>query len=227
MRRGVFFLMIATLLPGASLETTVQQLGALEAEQRRDAQQQLLSMAADKPRQTMVILAEAYAEAEELEIQARLESLLTDLAREWMFYHPPGFMGVNFRMIYVADDDKAVEVMQVIPGGAAEEAGVRANDRILEINGIDLGDMLDQEEFAEHIAAIRPGVHVELLVQRNDKQFRLHFPIGLRTLDLIDVAESSRKEEQKIRDWLSSLRGGGGQNPEEPLGHFQVLDSGK
>lgn len=206
------------------LDTTIQRLGDPDAAVRAQAQEILKSEADQRPRFMIQRLARAYARTEDLEIEARLESLLSELAREWMFYHPTGFLGVNFQLIHLGDDDLAVEIMQVIPKGAAERAGLKAQDRILEINGIDIGDMEGQEAFADHISAIRPGAPVELVIQRGEETFALIFPLGMRAVEHLDVARASREEERKLSAWLADLRGSSASDPHRPLGHFRVTD---
>lgn len=222
MRCLMLLLMLLGPLWSGEVEALVRQLGAESASSRVEAQQALAAAAREKPRHMLIRLAEAYADTQDLEVQARLEVLLSDLAREWMFYHPPGFLGVNFRMIYAEDGNKTVEILQLISGGAAEQAGLRSNDRLLEIDGRKIADMQDQEEFADAISRFRPKERVLFVVQRREEQFAITIPLGMRDAEFIDMGSSSREEEQKIRDWLDGLRPEPRSNPREPIGHFRV-----
>lgn len=218
-----------TLLALLSLRTfagevdeLVQKLGSESAASRRAAQETLSAWMETKPRERLVLLAERYSTVEDLEIKVRLEELLADSAREWMFYFPPGFMGINFRLVYLRDDDKAIEILQVLPGGAAERAGLRDGDNILEMNGVDIGEIESQEDFVGAISELRPGELIDLVVQQGDERVAFQFPLGVRAVEHLDIRRFSREEEEKIRKWLRSLRPGPARNPKEPLGHFEA-----
>lgn len=209
-------------LMASEIGVLIEDLGAEKLEVRLKAQESLVRLAEATPRQIIIELARAYGETNDLEVEARLEAVLSRLAREWMFYHPPGFMGINFRMVSLENQGSVIEVLQVIPGGAAEDAGIRANDRILSFNGTEINDMPDQEAFADTIAALQPGSLVELVVLRNGRSAQLRLALGVRDVEYINIPEASRAEEEKIRSWLISLRKDSGKNPEEPMGHFKA-----
>ena len=221
-RFWIWGLLFCTATAQADLASLIPDLGGGEVEVRNRAQRLLEEHGSQRPRETILLLAEQYRTATDLEIQSRLEVILTDLAREWMFYVPPGFLGINFQMIHLGDDDMAVEVLQVLPEGAAEAAGFRAGDLILEIGGVDMGELQDQETFVTHISRLRPGSFVDVVIQRGDKTFSTPLVVGLRSMEQMDVQAFAREEERKLAAWLSDLRGEAPQDPRRPVGHFQV-----
>jgi len=60
-------------------------------------------------------------------------------------------------------------VLDVIAGGAASDAGLRAGDRILEVNGKDT-TLLSLPEVREHFKTSEPGTKVLLRFVREGKQ---------------------------------------------------------
>jgi predicted metalloprotease with PDZ domain len=205
----------------AEVETWVQQLGADELEVRNAAQVRLAEQGVQTPRRMMMKLAQAYQEAEDLEIQTRLEVLLTDLAREWMFYVPLGFLGINFEMVDLEEGEKGILILQVLSGGAAEDAGLINGDIILKIENMDIGDFEDQQGFVEFVSELRPGFEAELHLRREGADRILLMRIGHRSGMQMDSRMYAR-EEKKLSDWLSVLRGTPGKDPARPVGHFQI-----
>lgn len=61
---------------------------------------------------------------------------------------------------------KGVYVNSVVSGGAAQDAGIKAGDVILKVNGVDVNKVA---ELQEQIGRYRPGQQVNVTVLRNDK----------------------------------------------------------
>jgi S1-C subfamily serine protease len=83
----------------------------------------------------------------------------------------PGFLGV-----YLGGEEGAV-VAGVIPGTAAEKAGLQEGDRILAVNG---RETAGGDAATRAIAAIGAGNPVELEIDRGDRNLRLKFKLGAR-----------------------------------------------
>jgi len=66
------------------------------------------------------------------------------------------------------EDDKGVLIMRVAPGSAAQKAGLRENDLIMEIDKKEVGSV---EEFENAIGDLEPGETMLLLVKRADATF--------------------------------------------------------
>lgn len=60
-------------------------------------------------------------------------------------------------------------VREVSPGGPAEQAGVRAGDLIIAVNGTDVGGKEPARHVVELLGGVRPGDKVDLRVLRNGK----------------------------------------------------------
>lgn len=85
-----------------------------------------------------------------------------------------GLLGVNIRDINAEfarikgiDKLEGVWVEATLAGGAAEEAGIRSGDIILEVNGVKVNSVAALQE---QIGQYRPGDRVKLLVSRAGKQ---------------------------------------------------------
>jgi S1-C subfamily serine protease len=67
-----------------------------------------------------------------------------------------GYLGVSLR-----DTAEAVQVVRVIPGSPADEAGIAVGDRIVVFNGIEVSS---KEQLADLVAGTIPGTEVELVL---------------------------------------------------------------
>ena len=84
--------------------------------------------------------------------------------------YPDQFAGVGLELHAAAD---AVEVVRALPGGAADEAGVRAGDRVVAVDGVPVRG----RALADVVQRLRgpAGSTVALVIERTD---------GRRTLAL-------------------------------------------
>jgi membrane-associated protease RseP (regulator of RpoE activity) len=67
-----------------------------------------------------------------------------------------GYLGVALR-----DTAAAVQVVEVIPGSPADEAGIAVGDRIVAFNGIEVSS---KEQLADLVAGTIPGTQVEVVL---------------------------------------------------------------
>ncbi len=81
------------------------------------------------------------------------------------------------------DEGKGVQVITVIPAGAAAKAGVQANDRILSIDEMKVNDV---DALKEAISKARDKRSVMIHLQRNGKDMHIElvFPRALKKADL-------------------------------------------
>lgn len=89
---------------------------------------------------------------------------------------PKGYFGISTQ----SGGDGVVVVGQVIPGTAAERAGVRVGDLILSVNGQPLASV---EDSVGIIGAYAEGDEVEFRFRRGDAEFPLKTKLGPRTRD--------------------------------------------
>lgn len=74
-------------------------------------------------------------------------------------------------------DIKGVLITKVNKGGAAEQAGLKEGDVILDINGVQVNSL---SQLQEQISKYRPNQQVELIVNRNNN--KKHFTATLRNM---------------------------------------------
>lgn len=222
---GYGFADMAGERPGTGrIRAEVSGLGAEHYEEREAAQARLREWADSVPRYVMMELAEAYREAEDLEVEHRLETLLRELAADQIFYRPYGFLGVNFQPRVLPDQRQAIEIIGVVNGEAADRAGLRTGDVLLEVGGVPIKEMGGGGGFVDHVSSLLPGEEVELLVERGDKQFRVDVVLGVRLPPGTEHTAYIQEQEARIREWLAGLKNRPSHS-EQPEGHFTLTPS--
>jgi predicted metalloprotease with PDZ domain len=100
---------------------------------------------------------------------------------------------------FAAPTPAGIAVAYVIPGSAAEKAGVQAGDAILKLDGEPVPD-----DLLAWLAAHSPGEPVTLLVRREGVALSFSFPLGSRPVTTYAVEEDpgATGAEQRIRDGL-------------------------
>ncbi len=100
-----------------------------------------------------------------------------------------GLLGVNIKdldrvMAEALGLDKAQGVLidGVVPGGAAEKAGVKQGDVVLEVDG---GPVRDTTELKSVIGETPPGTRVDLLVMREGKEKHIGVVLGQLTAEAL------------------------------------------
>ena len=79
------------------------------------------------------------------------------------------------------DVDHGVFVINVVPGGPADQAGVKAGDVVVAIDGVAIDQ---QTSFSEALFAHQPGETVPITVVRDGKEIELTITFGERPADL-------------------------------------------
>jgi S1-C subfamily serine protease len=82
----------------------------------------------------------------------------------------PGFLGVRLGSTSEDSEVRGVEVSEVIEGGPAEKAGLRAGDRILTFNGT---EVRTGRELANVVRSLSAGTRVEIDVERGGEALTL------------------------------------------------------
>jgi len=75
-------------------------------------------------------------------------------------------------------DTKGVLIPDVEPGSAADKAGLKYSDVILEINGVSVESA---DDLRNRIAMLQPGTEVELTIWREGKRQKVKVELGKRT----------------------------------------------
>lgn len=72
---------------------------------------------------------------------------------------PKGFLGIEY--------NDSLIIIRIIPNSPAEDAGLKAGDRIVSINGV---KPVSQDQVVELIAKNRPGSVIEIIVSREGQK---------------------------------------------------------
>ena len=114
--------------------------------------------------------------------------------------------------------ETAVQVQEVIAGSAAEAAGLQVGDRILAVDGQQLGEENDP---AELIGSYRPGDQITLTVEREGEALEIEATLGeapdepdrafLGIVLTVEIEATSRRFEDSsapfTEEWLPDLEG--------------------
>lgn len=91
-----------------------------------------------------------------------------------------GWLGVGTRDVVLDEsstDGSGAALMQVQPGGPADQAGLRAGDIVLAINGKKISD---SNELITQTTALKPGTRAEFSVRRGSEQKKIPVVLGER-----------------------------------------------
>jgi len=93
-----------------------------------------------------------------------------------------GFLGVGPRDLtpemaayFGLDDIKGVIIAEIVKESAAEKAGLKHNDIIVEFNGLPVENA---NEFRNRVAMLKPGTKVEMVVLRDGKRKKITVELG-------------------------------------------------
>jgi hypothetical protein len=91
---------------------------------------------------------------------------------------PPRAVVLGIQLEDLGDDTKEARVVSVVKGSAAEAAGLRAGDRITDVNERWIFSPLDLQEA---VAALAPGIPAKVKIERGGKKMELTLktPFGL------------------------------------------------
>ncbi len=84
----------------------------------------------------------------------------------------------NATFFGLGEDTKGVLVPNVMPNSAAEKAGVKINDVILEVNGTPVESIIDLQN---RISMLKPGTEVELTIWRDGRRRNINVVLGKRS----------------------------------------------
>lgn len=107
-----------------------------------------------------------------------------------------GYLGVQFQPLTETLAEAlnvprtAAQVAMVVEDGAAEKAGIKADDVIVSVNGVKLAN---HAQLRSDIGASKPGDTVELGIVRKGKELTIKAVLGTPPTDGEEVAEESRR----------------------------------
>jgi len=197
----------------------VSRLGDEGFAEREVAQGRLAEWIGQWPRYLIVELAEAYGEAEDMEVRVRLREVLREPAILHLFHRPGGFIGIHMRPDTL-DGVEVVRLSRVLDGLGGERAGLRAGDLVVGAAGKTAREIGGVEGFSRLVSAHPPGSNLPLVIQRDGKRFRVEVPLGVRTVGLQWMRERREEAEREFEAWLMNLGGGEEGSADFPVGHF-------
>lgn len=113
---------------------------------------------------------------------------------------PAGALGIS-----LANRDGVAQIQEIVPGNAADKAGLKARDIIAKVNG---KEMTSQQQLVDTIKSYMPGEKVELLIKRGTEELTVTATLGSR-MQLFHSAGGDRAEFQNnLGGPLSERRSG-------------------
>lgn len=219
---------LASLMLFSSATTAVElpqkeykALGDSEFRIRENAQMELLAWARLQPGPAMDELLQQSRISKDPEIRQRCVAILRELVMDKYMSEGQGFVGIR-RENKLADIPgkpdpcHAVLVTGVNRGTPADHAGIHLNDLIVSLNGATWSEPTASDDFAEQIAATKPGTKVTLKIFRDGKLFDIDLVLARRplsaTLRFFDGQESDPEAAERaameayFREWLSERK---------------------
>ncbi len=121
-----------------------------------------------------------------------------------------GFLGIKMDEVDEAlakslglESAQGIIIAEVVPGGSAEKAGLKAEDVIIEMDGKKLSDLA---AFKNSIAAKQPGAQAELKIIRNKKDMNITVTLGDRTGSVAMQDKPASAPEKKDPDVLDGVQ---------------------
>lgn len=166
---------------------TITKLKSEEFRTREEAQRELLEWARRHPKGAMDELFRQSRVADNPEVRERCLDVLRELVNDEYLKDGEGYIGIQMMDAVVAvPGDPAprsgIRVMQVVPDSAAERAGLRQNDLIVELDKQIWRDGPVLLLFAEKIRGMKPGSQIVLKILRDGKLEDLRVTLGRRPL---------------------------------------------
>jgi serine protease Do len=113
-----------------------------------------------------------------------------------------GYLGVKIGNIesgvgefYGAASDKGAMVAEVMEGSPAEQAGIKVDDIVVELEG---EAVVGANELMNRIAMFKPGTEVKLTVLRDGKRRAISLTLGTRPDDKTVASGSESKAEEQL-----------------------------
>jgi S1-C subfamily serine protease len=113
-----------------------------------------------------------------------------------------GFLGVRLLRRAQPSDSVGILVHSIVPGGPAEQAGVRPGDLILALEG---EYVRSPEELTFRIRALRPGDEADLTISRGPDILPVRVRLGAAVPEAVAAEGSGNAELQSLKRRLDRL----------------------
>ncbi len=163
--------------------TALSDLGSQQFRDREAAQVELLDWARDQRGPAMSELLRLSQRADDPEVRERCLGVLRDLVTDEYLKEGEGYIGVSLRdeigeVPGEPNPRGVIRVIQVQPDSPAEQAGIRANDLIVGING----EVWQETTLRENVRMMKPNIKVDLRILRDGELVKLKVTLGRRPL---------------------------------------------
>ena len=139
---------------------------------------------------------EAYLEAIRYLPLDRTFSYITSRAANDAFFSDSQFIGFGFSTWLTTANE--FRVTDVFPDSPASEANLSRGDRILEINGRTLEQLLESGGLGDAFGASQVGVEGELVVRRGSSTFQIHMTKRLVTIPTVSLTRVYEVNGRKV-----------------------------
>lgn len=224
---GIFAAVLGCLaFPGVgwSLELPAAPLLGLKSEvfsQREAAQAELLRWASGQGEPALDALYRYSREAEDPEVRDRCLAVVREWVIQEYLQQGEGYLGIRMldEFANVPGDSQrrsVIRVIQVVPDSAAQQAGLQANDLIVELDGEIWRKGMASKAFTEKIRQLKPKAKITLKVMREGKLMGMDLTLGRRPLladpmwldprpEDLEAAEKMAKDAY-FRRWLQQRK---------------------
>ena len=160
---------VAAELPSDTLE----ELADDQFQVREVAQLKLLQWARDNEGEAPRLLFGHHRSSKDPEVKIRCMDVLKELAKESYSKHGKGFIGIQMRdeMVIIPGNNEhraAIRISVILPGMAAEKAGLKVGDLLVGINGKHWPAPATDAMKAQ-VMAMTPGTKITVQVLRDEK----------------------------------------------------------
>lgn len=177
---------VLTLMSAMGVELPAKSfsnLGSKHFHVRESAQAELLAWGRGMPEPAMTELLRQSKIADDPEVRKRCLDVLRDLVMDEYGKEGKGYIGISLEDMVAnvpgePDPRNVIRVTNVMPKTPAEQAGIRVNDLIVELNGKNWGENGNFRQFQETVQALKPNTNVELKILRDGGLVDLKLKLG-------------------------------------------------
>jgi carboxyl-terminal processing protease len=139
---------------------------------------------------------EAYLDAVRYRPLDETFSYITDRAANEAFYGESQFVGFGFSTQVTG---REMRILQVFPDSPASEAGFDRGDRVLEINGRSVSQLIDSGDIGDAFGASEPGVTVSVLFRsRGGEERRVTITKRVVTIPTVSLTRTFRVDGRTV-----------------------------
>lgn len=193
-------------VPAQQLPALISQLGSEKYATRNRAQAALQELASTDRELVLGGALDAYLKTVDPEVRVRLRSAMFDIVANDL--RREGFLGIRMmdapmRALRGREivQQHTVQILTVITGTAAAEAGLRPGDRITELDGTPFdGKMPAHMVLSDYIRSKSSGAPVKLAIRRGTDDLTIDLQLGERP-ESLDEGRRARAFEE----WLDKM----------------------